>query len=202
MPIEQELRIVSSVNHFQGTPELVSIYHDGLKTGFLESYYSFWDHSVHLHVYVQPGVCYPGLLHPSVVMLIQHPVGIHAHCQPLCRFIVESDQAVSHVDFGWEFRQRCFSWPLLHVKSVASGFTVPNWRSRLLAHSMLSVAQAASLVITWFTFSLVATHPRLATQEMPLACTLSSTHFISLAGCSAKRLGDTEKPCGTPASTQ
>ena len=92
-------------------------------------------------------------------------------------------------------------WPLLRVKSAAYVFAVSNWRSRLLAHSMLSAAQASNFLTTSFTSFPVAIYPRSSRKERPSVWTLSSTHFISPAVCIAKRIGDTGEPCGTPAST-
>jgi len=56
--------------------------------------------------------------------------------------------------------------------------------------------------MTWLTSIGDRTKPSLFTNDIPMASdTYYSTHLNSPKGKIAKRIGDTSKPCGTPAST-
>jgi len=102
------------------------------------------------------------------------------------------------VRFDWKW----FSWPPLRVKRATSVFTVSNWRSLLLAHSMLSAAQASRPLTPCVTFFLVATHPRSATKERLSPVALSSPQFVCPAVCFVKNIGNMSDRCCTPASTK
>jgi len=117
--------ILSSANLSPVPPEFASIQCDGLHAGYLDSTFSLWDDSVHPCECAQSGFCCPGLLHASVVVLFEPQVGVHPDSWSLRRPFIESDETVSYLDFGSEFRpemllvafpacEKCF----LHLCSV------------------------------------------------------------------------------------
>jgi len=100
------------------------------------------------------------------------------------------------------FGRWCFLWPCLCMNSAPSILAVSNCSPRLLAHSMLFAAHHSSIKTTWLASPPVATQPRSTTKDSPSASdTYSSTYLISPEVLIAKKISDTDEPCGTPTST-
>jgi len=146
--IEEKLEVVLPAYLFGIQPELQPIPCDCLDSGYLDSRYALWYNPECLCEASESCLCCPGVLHASVVMLLDHQVNVHpdgepAHClfDTLCGW-------VPNINLFWQLCQKAFLWAPQRENRAGSIFAVLNFGPCVFAHMMLFAAHLSSIVMT------------------------------------------------------